>query len=236
MIRNALSLGTYFRIPVFIHWSFALILIFISYVVISEQMAALQAIAFSLYVLIVFFCVILHEYGHALMARRYGIETQDIIITAIGGLARLKGMPREPKGELMIAIAGPLVNLVIAMFIFLTLFVCGIGIISPDVEDLSILTNPIGFLHLVLVLNVILFLFNLIPAFPMDGGRILRAILSIRLGRQKATFIASIIGRILALGFILFAAYNGIPGLFFIGIFIFIMAGKENKAMRTSSL
>lgn len=233
---KALSLGRYFRIPVYVHWSFSLIIIFLSYVIISEGMGLKQASAFSLYILIVFFCVILHEYGHALMARRFGIDTQDIIITPIGGLARLRGMPMDPKGELMIAIAGPLVNLAIAILIFLLLYTMGIGIIMPDAEDLTILTNPIGFLHLVLMLNVILFVFNLIPAFPMDGGRILRALLSMKLGLRKATFIASIIGRALALGFIFLAANNKLPGLLFIGIFIFIMAGKENKALKERDL
>jgi len=236
MRKYSLSLGRYFQIPVFLHWSFILIVLFISYVVISEEMEALQAAAFSLYIILVFFCVVLHEYGHALMARRYGIETQDIIITPIGGLARLRGMPEEPRGELMIAIAGPLVNLVIAVLIFLLLYLMGVGIILPDADDLTILTNPIGFLHLVLMLNFILFLFNLIPAFPMDGGRILRAFLSMKLGKRKATHIASIIGRILAVAFIILASYNGLPGLLFIGIFIFIMAGKESKAMTISGL
>lgn len=233
---KSLSLGSYFRIPVYIHWSFFMILFFIGYVVISEEMDLFHSSAFSLYIFLVFFCVVLHEYGHALMARRYGIGTQDIIITPIGGLARLQGMPAEPKGELMIAIAGPLVNLVIAILLLLIFYALGIGIISPDVDDLSILVNPIGFLHLVMILNFILFAFNLIPAFPMDGGRILRALLSIKLGKQKATLIASIIGRALAIGFIIVAGINHMPGLLFIGFFIFIMAGKEYKAVINSDL
>ncbi len=228
---RALSLGRYFRIPVYVHWSFLFVLGFISYTSISEGMDKVQIAAFSLYIFLVFFCVVLHEYGHALMARRYGIETVDIIITPIGGLARLRGMPREPKGELMIAIAGPLVNLALATLILLLLYALGVGIILPDTDDLSILTNPIGFLHLVLLLNVILFAFNLIPAFPMDGGRILRAILCFKFDRKKATFIASIIGRAIAIGFVLFATYNRLPSLLFIGIFIFVMAGREYKAM-----
>lgn len=228
---KSLSLGRYFRIPVFVHWSFLFILVFISYTSISEGMDLTQVAAFSLYIFLVFFCVVLHEYGHALMARRYGIETQDIIITPIGGLARLRGMPMEPKGELMIAIAGPLVNLAIAAVILLILYGLGVGIILPDTDDLNILTNPIGFLHLVLILNLILFTFNLIPAFPMDGGRILRALLCFKFDRRKATLIVSIIGRIIAVAFVLFATYNKLPSLLFIGIFIFIMAGREYRAV-----
>jgi len=167
---KALKLGTLFRIPVYLHWTFSFIIIFIGFTAYRESMDPQQTMAFALYVACVFFCVLLHEYGHALMARKYHIGTQDIILAPIGGIARLKGLPNHPTGELMIAIAGPLVNLVLALFFYFVLKALGVGIILPDTDSLAILTNPIGFIHLLLLLNIILFLFNLIPAYPMDGG------------------------------------------------------------------
>ena len=229
---RALHIGTYFGIPVFIHWTFSFIILFVSYVAYSEGMATNEILAFSLYIFCLFLCVILHEYGHALMARRYRIATHDIIVTPIGGLARLNGIPKDPKGELLIAFAGPMVNLVLAFLIFGVLSILGIGWIIPDVEDLRVLSNPIGFVHMLLILNIVLFVFNLIPAFPMDGGRVLRALLSFKMDRVKATLIASVIGRILAVAFVAFAAYNKLPGLLFIGIFIFMMAGKEYQRVK----
>jgi len=233
---RALNVGRYFGIPVFIHWTCILIIGFVGYVSFTEEMDLLGTAAFSLYLACVFFCVVLHEYGHALMARRYGIGTHDIILSPIGGIARLDSIPSDPKGELMIAIAGPLVNLAIALFIVGGLYLFKLGIVLPDADGFTILTNPVGFAHLILLVNVVLFLFNLIPAFPMDGGRILRALLSFKMDRLKATFIASSLGKILAIGFLIFAAYNNIPSLFFIGIFIFIVAGREYKTLKERNL
>jgi len=229
---KTIKLGTFLGIPLYIHWSFGLIILYVLFVSFREGMDVYQSLAFSLYVMAIFFCVVLHEYGHALMARYYKIRTMDIIILPIGGVARLQGLPNSPGGELMVAIAGPLVNLVIALVIIAGMYFSGHGIIYPDTDGLSILTNPIGFLHLVLVLNLVLFFFNLIPAYPMDGGRILRALLSYKLTKLQATRIASLVGRVFAVAFIALALYNRLPSLLFIGFFIFYMAGKEYNNLK----
>lgn len=180
------------------------------------------------YIMTLFLCVVLHEYGHALAARKYGIITRDIILSPIGGLARLEAIPREPRKELFIAIAGPAVNIFILILISIGLFIFQ-GTIFPLHFDFP--TNGFEFLKLVLLLNAVLFLFNLIPAFPMDGGRVLRALLAYKLEYKKATFIASRIGRVFAILFVLYAVYSYSVVLGFIGVFIFIMAGNEYKAV-----
>jgi len=164
------------------------------------------------------------------MARRYGIRTIDIILSPIGGLARMERLPSEPKKELMVAFAGPLVNLVIALLIYLLLRFIGIRELNPDpdVNDImTMITHPIGYLALFALLNVVLFGFNLVPAFPMDGGRILRALLSLFFTRKLATRIAMIVGQALAIGFVIFGTLNEIWSLVLIGPVIFLMARRE---------
>ena len=230
-----LSVGRYFGIPVFIHWTFSFMILFVTYVAILEGLTMKQVIAFSLYLACMFLCVVLNEYGHALMARRFGISTHDILITPIGGLARLEGLPFDPKGELYIALAGPVVNLVIAALLFSGFYLSGIGFLWPDLEEIDLMeliTNPIGFVHMLLIVNIVLFVFNLVPAFPMDGGRVVRALLSYKMTRERATFYAAILGKILSIGFLVFATYNKMPSLFFISIFIFVMAGREYRMVK----
>ncbi len=231
--RESAHLVTLLGIPIKVHWTFSFILVFIGYIAFTENLSFQATCSFGLYVFCLFTCVILHEYGHALMARYYGIQTTDIIISPIGGLARLENMPSKPVQELMVAIAGPAVNLVIATVILGILYLKGIRGLMPDTDDFVLLiTNPIGFLFMLLLMNIVLCLFNLIPAFPMDGGRVLRALLSLKLPRLIATFIAAMIGKSIAIGFVLFGAYHQIFALFFIGIFVFVMAGKEYKMLK----
>lgn len=164
-----------------------------------------------------FGCVLLHEFGHALMARRYGIETADITLYPIGGVARLERMPRSPGAELLIALAGPAVNVAIAAGLFLF---SGLGVIPG--------TSGVGaFLGRLFSLNVILAVFNLIPAFPMDGGRVLRALLSGWLGRLRATAIAARIGQVLAILFGTFCLVNFLWLQAALGLFIYFAAGAE---------
>lgn len=220
-------LGSYLGIPVKVHSSFGLILCFIGYMAYSEGLALKETLLFSSLTFLIFFSVLLHEYGHALMARRYGIRTVDIIMSPVGGLARMERLPEDPKKELMVAFAGPLVNLVIAGIIYLFLRSLGIRELNPDAEMMTIIAHPIGYLALVAVMNLVLFAFNLVPAFPMDGGRILRALLSLMMSRKSATRIAVVIGQALAIGFVIFGAYNKIWSLVLIGPIIFLMARRE---------
>jgi stage IV sporulation protein FB len=181
--------------------------------------AALENVAF---IVAIFVCVVLHELGHALAARRYGISTPDITLLPIGGVARLSKLPENPWQEMVIAVAGPLVNVVIAALIILVLGT------HLDPSALEALDNPApGFWARLASVNIFLVLFNLIPAFPMDGGRVLRAALAVRMGRGRATELAAQIGQALAFGFGFLGLISGNPILVFIAIFVYLAAGAE---------
>jgi Zn-dependent protease/CBS domain-containing protein len=214
------NLGTIAGTAVRVHVTFALLLVWIwlMHYRIGGAPAAWEGVAF---ILAIFACVVLHEFGHIAAARYFGIKTPDITLLPIGGVARLERMPEEPGQEFVIAIAGPLVNVVIAALIFVALG----G--SAGIEQMAQVEDPrSGFLVRLAGVNVFLVLFNMIPAFPMDGGRVLRAALASRMSWARATQIAASIGQGLAFvfGFIgLF--YN--PFLIFIGIFVYLAAAAE---------
>ena len=181
-MRISWKLGRIAGIDLFLHPTFLLILL-------PGMTGGLSAF----FIVALFGCVVLHELGHALMARRFGIETLDITLYPIGGVARLQRMPRAPGAELLIALAGPAVNFAIVAGL-LGLELLGIGGMESD--------SSLGaFLAGLMLVNLVLGLFNLIPAFPMDGGRVLRALLTGWLGRARATSIAATIGRALAVAF-----------------------------------
>jgi len=170
------------------------------------------------FILLLFACVLLHEFGHAIAAKAFGIKTPDITLLPIGGVARLERMPEKPSQELVVALAGPAVNVVIALGLFL---VIGFQRITDTaaVEGSSMLVK-------LMVINVWLVLFNLVPAFPMDGGRVLRALLATRLNYARATQIAATIGQGCAFIFG-FIGLFGNPMLIFIALFIYIGASQE---------
>lgn len=179
------------------------------------------AIDGTIFILSIFGCVLLHEFGHAIAARRYGIPTPTITLLPIGGVAQLQRMPDEPREELVVAIAGPLVNVAIAGAIWLFLGP------SADVGALArIDEQQIGLLHKLFAINVFLVVFNLVPAFPMDGGRILRAILAMRLPYGSATRIAATVGQGLAFVFG-FLGLFGNPLLLLIALFVYLGASQE---------
>ncbi|MGX9572373.1 site-2 protease family protein [Mesorhizobium sp. f-mel] len=216
----SLNLGTIAGTTVRVHFTFLLLLVWIwlTHYRIGGTPAAWEGVAF---IIAVFACVVLHEFGHIAAARYFGIGTPDITLLPIGGVARLERMPEEPGQEFVIAVAGPLVNVAIAALIFALLG----G--SAGVEQMAGIEDPrMNFLARLAGVNVFLVLFNMIPAFPMDGGRILRAALAARLSWSRATQIAATIGQGLAFvfGFVgLF--YN--PLLIFIGIFVYLAAAAE---------
>src|SRR2546430_5208201 len=173
-----------------------------------------------IFVLLLFLCVVLHEFGHALAAKAFGINTPDITLLPIGGVARLERMPEEPKQELLIAVAGPAVNVVIA----LGLFVAGGSFINPFVNPAA--SEGVGLISQLLIINVLLVAFNLLPAFPMDGGRVLRALLATRMSYARATQIAATVGQFFAFVF----GFIGLiwnPFLIFIALFVYIGASHE---------
>jgi Zn-dependent protease len=221
--EGTITLGHFFGIPLKLHWTFALLIAYVLYVVYIQE-----SYLFLAFIFFMFFCVVLHEYGHALMARHYSIETKDIILSPIGGVARLARLPDKPKQELAIAFAGPLVNLVLSIVIGIYLFVVenNVTLIPFDFFKSNDWSD---YVRLALTTNVALFALNLIPAFPMDGGRVLRALLAIKMGKSKATMWAARIGRVLAVGFVLIGVFYHEYMFAIIGVFIFVMAGAESR-------
>ena len=205
-----------------IHLTFLILLAWIGFAEYLQggSAAAIEGVAF---IVAVFACVTLHELGHALAARRYGITTPDITLLPIGGLARLSRIPEKPSEEIFIALAGPAVNLVIAAVLIVILGA------RPDLATLAQIeeANP-GFLVRLASVNIFLCVFNLIPAFPMDGGRVLRALLAFKLGRRRATEIAARIGQGLAFVFGFVGLMSGNALLVFIAIFIYLAATSES--------
>lgn len=207
-----------------IHVTFLLLLAWIG-VAHYQQGGAAAATGGVLFILALFGCVVAHEFGHALAARRFGIRTPDITLLPIGGLARLERMPEKPGQEIVVALAGPSVNIVIAgiLIVFLSARV--------DVEALQSMDNPaISFAARLASVNVFLALFNLIPAFPMDGGRVLRAVLAMRMPRVRATRLAARVGQALAFAFG-FLGLMGNPMLLFIAIFVYLAATAEAQSV-----
>jgi Zn-dependent protease len=180
-----------------------------------------EAVRGVVFVLVLFACVVLHEFGHIFAARRYGIRTPDVTLLPIGGVASLERMPERPAHEVVVAFAGPAVNLAIVLVLV------GLFGASLDPEHLTRLEeNEPNLIDRVAMANVALFVFNLIPAFPMDGGRVLRALLAIPLGYTRATQVAAVIGQVLALG-LGFLGLFGNPLLILIAVFIFMAASAE---------
>lgn len=185
-----------------------------------------------LFILAVFLSVVLHELGHALAARHYGVPTQDITLLPIGGVARLAYMPKEPRQELHIALAGPAVTLAIILVLYAVLRLSGLPL-EPAEETV---TSRSGFLSQLMWANLSLFLFNLLPAFPMDGGRALRALLAMRMDYVQATAVAARVGKAFALLFgIIGLSYS--PVLVFIALFVWLgAAGEAAEVQRRSWL
>ncbi|MBK9109704.1 MAG: site-2 protease family protein [Saprospiraceae bacterium] len=232
MFEKAWYIGSFAKIPVKIHWTFLLILIYIIGSGLSEGASTKEIVIEVCFILAMFFCVVLHEFGHALTAQRYGIKTEDIILLPIGGVARLRNMPEKPIQELIVAIMGPMVNVVIALllFIFLSIYM-DINIFSLDLLENIHFGNWSGFLPLLMISNIMLVLFNMIPAFPMDGGRVLRALLSMNFGRLKATRIASLAGQAICIVLIAIGLYYSAYTLALIGVFIFLSASQEYRSV-----
>ncbi len=222
------SLGRLLGSELRVHVTFFLLLAWVGFAAYSSGgwPAAIDNI---LFVLLLFACVVAHEFGHALMARRYGIRTPDITLLPIGGLARLERMPENPIQEVWVALAGPAVNVVI----WAILVILGAGMQLESLAQIdSARTNLLSRLAYV---NLLLAVFNLIPAFPMDGGRVFRALLCLKMDRVKATRIAAIGGQMVAVGLGFLGLTTGNPILVLIAVFVFVAANAESQdvAMRS---
>lgn len=206
-------------IDVYIHATFLLILLFYGtmYYSVGGWHGAVYGVIF---ILLLFFCVLLHEFGHAFAARRYGIRTPDITLLPIGGLARLERMPDSPMQELVIAVAGPAVNIVIALVLSL------IPGQAPSLHQLLRMEAPSGLISQLIMVNLFLVAFNMVPAFPMDGGRVLRALLAMRLPHARATLIAARTGQVIAVLFAVAGLFGNFI-LLFIAMFVFMGAEQE---------
>lgn len=220
-MRWSWKLGEVAGIGIFVHATFFIV---IGWIALSHWRQGQNVGAISagvLFILALFGCVLLHELGHALTAKKYGIKTRDITLLPIGGVARLERMPDDPKQELWVALAGPAVNVAIAVVLFVWLEFTG------DLRPLDQLSlENASFVERLMWVNVVLVLFNMLPAFPMDGGRVLRAVLATRMDYVRATQIAAYLGQAMALLFG-FLAFFGNPFLLFIALFVWIGAAQE---------
>ncbi|HEU4366155.1 MAG TPA: site-2 protease family protein [Candidatus Krumholzibacteria bacterium] len=220
-MRYTLGLGRLFGIPVRVHATFPLVLVL--YAAIAARTGSPgDALLAALLVLAAFACVVLHELGHSLVVRRYGIRVRDIVLFPIGGVARAESIPQDPRQEIAVAVAGPVVNFAIAGVLFVALAVHGIP------------PHGSGFFVDLAWVNLALGVFNLVPAFPMDGGRILRGLLSLRMPYLDATRRARAAGQLIALGFATVALVNvSFIMLALIAVFVFAGGMMEEAAVRT---
>lgn len=225
------KIATIRGIGVYVHWTFLIIVawtLFVHYGQGEDTATALKGVGF---VLAVFGCVLLHELGHALAAQQFGIPTKDITLLPIGGLARLERIPEEPLQELWVAIAGPLVNVVIAGILFLV--TGGLAGLEHVASQEQFVRGP--FLQELMLINIFLVVFNLLPAFPMDGGRVLRALLAMKMDYVRATKVAASVGQFMAILFGFVGLFNNIF-LLFIALFVYLGAQEEANAVQVRSL
>jgi Zn-dependent protease/predicted transcriptional regulator len=228
-MTRSFKIGSVAGIGLFLHWTFGLLLAGVPALYLWQGATVQAALVGTGVVGAVFVCVVLHELGHALTARRFGVPTRDITLYPIGGLARLARIPEEPMKEFGIAVAGPAVNVVIAAALGAL-----VGATGATLQPEAALFTPEGpqagnIPATLLWMNVALAGFNLLPAFPMDGGRVLRALLATRLSYARATQIAANVGQAMALGFGLLGLSSGNLILVFIAVFVYLGAQQEAR-------
>jgi len=225
-MRWSLKIAKLAGIDIFIHFTFFILVTWVGFIQWKLNGSIGAAFSGIVFILAIFSCVVLHELGHALAAKKYGIKTRDIILLPIGGVARLEKMPSQPIQELWVALAGPAVNVVIAALLAIYLWI--INSLTPDNQ---ITMSTATFAERIMGVNIFLVVFNMLPAFPMDGGRVLRALLATRLAYIKATQVSASLGQGIALLFgIIGLIYN--PILLLIAIFVWMGAAQETRMIR----
>jgi Zn-dependent protease len=226
-MRWSYTIGRFGGTEVKVHVTFILLLAWIGYSTYRDAGTAV-AVHTTLFFVSFFFCILLHEFGHILMARRFGVRTPDVILLPIGGVARLERIPEEPRQELLIALAGPAVTLAIIVLLGAAVLASGRPMVLGDP-----LASQVPFAVRLLVVNLLVLGFNLIPAFPLDGGRVLRAVLAARLGLGRATRIAGVVGQAFAVGLGILGVAMQAPLTMLVAFFIFLGAGSEASAVAT---
>jgi Zn-dependent protease/CBS domain-containing protein len=232
MLRWSLRLGSLLGVPVYVHWTFVLLVgwLMAGPILKGGPGALADGLRTGGFVVAVFGCVLLHEMGHALAARLYAIRTRDIVLLPIGGVARLERLPERPWQELVVSVAGPLVNVAIAAII-----VPGVLISSGTSAFAAPPDGQVSHAHFLASLgavNIMLVAFNALPAFPMDGGRVLRALLAMAMPRPRATRIAARIGQGVAILLGAYALVNAEVMLALVALFVFTAASAETSAER----
>lgn len=228
-MKWSLKLGRWAGIDVYLHVTFLLLLLIVGWVYWQEEPSARSVISGVGFFVAVFGCVLLHEFGHALMARRYGVGTRDITLLPIGGVARLERMPDKPVQELWVALAGPAVNVVIAA-VLLAVLAFKNGVLS---ERLNFTGGAL--LERLLLVNLFMIGFNLLPAFPMDGGRVLRSLLAMRMDYARATQIAATLGQVMAVLFVIAGFLLSHVMLMVIAFFVWAGAAQETNMAQVRS-
>jgi Zn-dependent protease/CBS domain-containing protein len=232
---GAFKIGRVAGIDVKVHWTFFLLLAFFAFLGYQTSGSLVGALTETVTIVALFFCVLLHEFGHSLVAQRFGLEIHSITLLPLGGVSKLESLPEKPADEVKITLAGPLVNVVLAPILF------GVGLLFGAVPrvpgDLFMSIGSVGqFFFYLGYLNVVLAVFNLLPAFPLDGGRILRALLASRLGAVRATDISSAVGQLFAVAFFLVGLLGGNFLLALVAVFIYFGATGEAQMVRQQEL
>ncbi len=212
-----------------IHLALLLFLLWIG-VAAASKGTLLEGASVVVLLSLVFLCVLLHEFGHVFMALFFGITTPKIVLYPFGGIAWMNRIPRDPRQEIFIAFAGPTVNLLIAVILFI---VTGASLTFTDTVDVRTFSDIVPVL---LWVNLAVGLFNLLPAFPMDGGRIFRALVAMRLPYEKATSLAVLVGEIFGIGMAVFSITQGNFILFLISLFLIFAAGAEGASVKREHL
>jgi Zn-dependent protease/predicted transcriptional regulator len=235
-MKGVLKLGSVAGINIELHWTFTLLVAWVVFLDLQQGGDLTSSLFNVSLILILFLCVVLHELGHALTAKKFKIKTQKITLLPIGGVAMLDKMPDKPKQELLVALAGPAVNVVIVLFLLLMIPIKTYLVLeAQELEQFLSTPGAKSLLFYLFVANIMLVVFNLIPAFPMDGGRVLRALLAMNMNRVKATNIAARTGQVFAVIFFVLGLFFN-PFLILIALFIFIGAYGENQMVRQTAL